>query len=196
MATSFFKPSAPTFGAVLCVVHFLYYHKDVYPRLYEKPLAERSGGRLSYLCAEKRAFGQFLYWTNIGILFYVFYDYYYVDDEMITMMYALQTFYFILEIFFIYRMRTASEARDYRISKTIKLFGVLCSILTPVFYFFSGDDDTLIGVLLVLVGLRSLLYDGYLFSLGGCSRDHQMAIVPLRQSNLSEYAQAYNDATV
>jgi len=194
--TSFFKPSAPAFGVVLVLLHFLYYYKDLYPRLYEKPLADRPGGRLGYLCVEKRAFGQFLYWTNFCLLLYFCYDYYYVDDEMIAMVYAALTFHFIFEIFFIYRMRTATDSRDYRVSKIIKLFGVLCCTLAPVFYFFSGDGDTFTTILFVLIGLRSLFYDGFLFALGGCSMHHQMAVVALRAGNLNDYAAAYNDGQV
>jgi len=192
--TSFFKPSAPSFGAICVLLHALYYYKDAYPRLYEKPLEKRKFSRVGYLCSEKRAFGQFLYWLNCILIFYFLYDYYYVDDEMTTMAYAVFTFYFLFEIFFIYRMRVATEARDYRVAKTIKLFGVLCGILAPTFYFFSGDDDAFTGIILAVTGLRALLYDGYLFALGGCSQDHQMAVLPPpSRENLSEYASAFND---
>ena len=187
--TNFFRPSAPTFCGVLVCLHLLYYYNGVYPRLYEESLVKRDGLWCGYFIREPRSFGQFLYW--LGLIFCILFmleNYSCGEDEMLDVVYGMLTGYFIIEIFFLYRMTVSNESRAYNFCRSIKLAGVAFCLLSGVFYCYSDYFDAGYGGFFLYFCGRSLLYDGYLYSLGGCSGYHQIAKSGINQKSMYSYA--------
>lgn len=185
---NFWTPSSASFGCVLVLLHFLYWYNGVYPRLYQRPLIERDGGCLWYLFAEKRSFGQFLYWLGVFFVLYYIFINYGGGGEYSDVSFAALTFYFIFEIFFVYKMAFSKEARDYNFCRTIKSLSIASSLAFGVFYAYSSVVDDFNTFIVLFFCLRSLLYDGFLYAFGGCSGDHQMAQSAITQNDLDEYA--------
>lgn len=189
MATSFFRPSAATFCGVYILLHLLYFYNGVYPRLYETPLGKRDGLWCGYFLRDPRSFGQFLSWLGIIFCVVFIWDNYGCSGEMLDVSYAMLTAYFITEILFLYRMTGAKESRDYNFCRSVKIFGVLFCLFSGVFYGYSDGAQIEYGIFFIFFCGRSLLYDGYLYSLGGCSGYHQIAKSAINQKGLYTYAE-------
>lgn len=199
--TSFFKPSALCFAGIFLLLNLLYKYNDLYPRLYQKPIEPRTEGVCSgYWCRERRVFAQFLYWIDFILLcIFLYLNYDACECEFDVMVYAMATVHFILETLFIFRMRMyVSTPRDFRISKSVKIFSVAFVILMTIFYFYTsrdGEYSSFFDFVIVVYVFRSFVYDGFLFALGGYSTDHQMATSTINQTKLTSYADTFNDDT-
>lgn len=186
---NFWHPAAASFGGVFVLLHLLYKYNGVYPRLYERPLVKRTGGCVGYLCEEKRSLWQLLYWLDkFFVLYFVYNNYDVSTTEYTNMTYAALTIFFILEIFFVYKLAFSKEARDYNVARTIRACSIGACMISTIFYAYSDIiTDVNTFTFLFFCG-RTVFYDGFLYAFGGCSGDHQMAQSAITQNGQDEYA--------